>query len=415
MERNEKFTLLDKVVCTYIFIDIFILPSALLYHFLGSFRNYFAMISFLGITFCVISMKKNFNLRRYLVIVILIAILCGLVPSIVFVDRLHFWSLRTIIFSLIVLILYKEKHLEMIVKAGTLLYIILLIGAFIGFSYAISGGPPIYEFPNPDERTNYVFLTTCTNLYISQVIPGMTNIIRPSGIYDEPGTFSFFLCILIAFRVITGKNDILSFFMLLAGNITFSVAHYIFFVFFNLYMLGKYYKKKIFILYIATIVLASMFLLYQYYDIFDRMLFRRLQGTALTENNRSVQVEGCLRILKNAPSLFEVIMFGDREIEEKGDFILTNPLGPLVYHGLLISWIYYLCMAIFLLGGIISKKYRFILWAILLVYAQRPFYFLYGASTAFYIIAVTTINIIKNKLTLSKNGQSQKQLAPYFV
>jgi hypothetical protein len=158
-------------------------------------------------------------------------------------------------------------------------------------------------------------------------------------------------------------------------------------------MFGKYYKKKIFLAYIAIAMLGTISLLYQYYDIFDKMLFYRLQGEELTNNNRSVQVDGSLRILKNAGSLVDVVLFGDQDVERKEGFIATNPLGPLVYHGLFVSWVYYTCMSILLFGGVVSKKYRFVLWAIALVYTQRPVYAQFGGSTALYIITFYSANI----------------------
>jgi hypothetical protein len=226
----------------------------------------------------------------------------------------------------------------------------------------------------------------------------MTNIIRPSGIYDEPGTFSFFLCTLAVFRVVAGKNDVLTFFMLLVGNITFSLIHTVFFIMFNLYMLGKYYKKKTFIIYIAVMILGSFILFYRYINIFDAMLFNRFEVDHMTRSSRFIQIERILLILRNAPSLIELILFGNPELWEKERYLYSNPLGPLVYHGLLISCIYYVSMLILLFSGAVSKKYRYVLWAIALVYVQRPFYSSFGASTSFHLVVFIAASIARMEI-----------------
>src|SRR5262249_53873686 len=138
-----------------------------------------------------------------------------------------------------------------------------------------------------------------------------------------------------------------------------------------------------FFAYIAVITFATSLFVYQYYDVLEKMLFVRYQGEQLTKNNRSHQVEGCLRILRNAEPLMDVILFGEPNVRQKEGFVYVNPLGPLVYDGILISWIYYVCMLVLIFGGVVSKKYRFILWGFMLVFAQRPYYLTKAAHSRF--------------------------------
>lgn len=397
--KHENFTFLDKVISIYIFIAVFVTTSHLIVHFLRPFffKEYIFYWFIPAIIIFFLSMKKGFFVKRYYINTILLLILFGLIYFLRFGTLTQLIPLMTVIFSIVILIFYKEKYLEIIVKIGTPFFIILLIGAFIGFAYAMAGGLPIFEIENPDGRQSFLFLTTTTNFYLPYI-----NIIRPAGIYDEPGTFSFFLCIFAVFRVLAGKNDTVTFFMLLAGNITFSMVHAIFFLLFNFYMLGKYYKKKIFVIYIVVMIAGTLFLLFRYYDTFDQMLFSRFQGDNLTNNNRSVQIEESVKILKPAETFFDILLFGDPDLEKKEDFIFTNPLGPLVYHGLFISWIYYACMLILIICGILSKKYRFILWAIAAVYAQRPYYAMWGASIALYIIVFSAMSIVVNEAIIKR-------------
>jgi len=393
--KDDKFTLLDKVICIYIFIAIFVTTSDLVVHFLRPFfYKEFLFYFFIPIVilFFASLMKKGFYIKWHYVFIFLLVILLGLISFLLRYGVLsQLISLMTVTFSVIILMFYKKKYLEIIVKIGTPFFIILLAGAFIGFAYAMAGGTPIFELENHDGRTSFLFLTTTTNIYLPYL-----NFIRPAGIYDEPGTFSFFLCIFAVFRVFTGKNDVLTFFMLLAGSITFSAAHVIFFIMFNFYMLGKYYKKKLFVLYIIVMLAGTLFLLFRYYDLFSEMLFSRFQNGGIMNNNRSVQIEGSLKALENPESFSDVFLLGDPDVEKNHGFIFTNPLGPLIYSGILLSWIYYACMFALLIGGVLSKKYRFVLWAIASVYAQRPYYSMWGASIALLIIVFSMINIIAN-------------------
>jgi hypothetical protein len=283
----------------------------------------------------------------------------------------------------------------MVAKIGTPFFIILLVGAIVGFFYVMAGGTPLFDF-FIGERPSYFFPWTCSPLYIG-------NFIRPSGIYDEPGAFSMFLCILVVFRVLTGKNDILTYVMLLAGCITMSVAHMVFFAFYNVYLLGRYRKNVPILVCLAIIMFGIIHLLLQnqeLFQIFDEKLFARLQGDQITENNRTRQIPACLKILETHE--MDRILFGEpdwlKDVVAFGTDIYTNPLGPLVVEGLLISWVYYLCMVFLLLGGLLSKKYRFIFWGIMLVFAQRPYYLLTGYSTAFYIFAFIAATIKNDEI-----------------
>jgi len=362
------------------------MTSSLISYYSTSFFNYGLRFLFFGFIFCALARKKHFNIKKHFIYVILMVTLFGIFASLLSGNIRFFIKIIGIVFPLCYLAFCDKKHIETIVEIGTPFFIVLLSGAFIGFTYAMAGGQPVFQFPNPDGRMNYFFLTTSTNTWIG-------NIIRPGGIYDEPGSFSFLLCVLAIFRVLTGKSDILTYFMLLAGNITFSAAHAIFFVLYNFYMFGKYYKKKFFVSYIVSIVFAMVFLLYAYYDIFEDMLFYRLQGERLTNNNRTVQIDGSLYILKNARPLMDVVLFGYNKIEDE-KYLFTNPLGPLIYDGIFVSWIYYMCITILLFGGVISPKYRFVLWGIAFIYMQRPFYS-FGRFAALYIIAFFVYGEIK--------------------
>ena len=78
------------------------------------------------------------------------------------------------------------------------------------------------------------------------------------------------------------------------------------------------------------------------------------------------------------------------ECENKWGYMGENPLAPLAYHGIFMSWPYYLfilTMFFFTLVG----KHKFIHFALMLMFIQRPYVLHYGYSI-FAILAIA-INI----------------------
>jgi hypothetical protein len=110
----------------------------------------------------------------------------------------------------------------------------MLIGAYLGFVYALAGGAPIFSIKNPDNRTSWLYLTTFTNARIGRII-------RPSGFFDEPGALSFFICITAMLRNINKRNSKITLLLLFTGFITLSLAHLVYVIF---HLLSMSYKKK---------------------------------------------------------------------------------------------------------------------------------------------------------------------------
>ena len=58
----------------------------------------------------------------------------------------------------------------------------------------------LFSIVNEDSRSNGFYLSTFSNSYVRGVI-------RPAGIYDEPGALSFVACIIAALRKIRGFSE----------------------------------------------------------------------------------------------------------------------------------------------------------------------------------------------------------------
>jgi hypothetical protein len=280
---------------------------------------------------------------------------------------------------------------------------VLLAGCFIGFFYALIGGTPICEFHySGHPRTWYLFLTTQTSGVMP--FPGVT-VIRPTGIYDESGALSFFVCALAFIRALANKNEKETFLLLLFGNITFSMVHFMCFCIYLMYLLVKNIKKKSMILYAILTVFISLLTYYQFKEIFDNALLARFEYNEATGklhgDNRSEQLEISIKLLD-----FDSFLWGKDELiyqdvgkfNQKYGYVLESPLGPLVLNGILVSFVFYLFFGSIFLAGLVCPKKSFIFVGIAMLFLQRPYFENTGYSLYFVLFLVKSFEIVKRKL-----------------
>lgn len=105
--------------------------------------------------------------------------------------------------------------------------LVMLILSWIGFLYVLHGGEALFSIINIDGRENLFYLTTFSNWRVLDSI-------RPSGVFDEPGTLSFLLCAIAALRRIYDRSNSGSLILLLLGLVTFSMTHIAFLALFVL-------------------------------------------------------------------------------------------------------------------------------------------------------------------------------------
>jgi hypothetical protein len=97
------------------------------------------------------------------------------------------------------------------------LNIVILVGAWIGFAYAFYGGSSILEVTSPEiQRPIRLYFTTFTNSVI-------LNIIRPSGIFDEPGALAMFSIMTVCLNELCRGSKVYSISILTLSLITFSL------------------------------------------------------------------------------------------------------------------------------------------------------------------------------------------------
>jgi len=319
------------------------------------------------------------------------------VPAIFWMDARYVLSAVFLVFSLFLLQLTDTRAVEWFLTLATGLMLVLLVGAVIGFVLALNGVQPLFEIANSDGRANHFFYTT-----FSKVRWG--NIIRPSGVYDEPGAFSFMICAVSALRHLRGRDARVTWLMLCMGFVTLSLAHLVYVL---IHALAERFRVRNLAGIVAT--LLPVILLAGYlggFDILEKRLLSRATLTAsgeLVGDNRSWRMINAAEHLSAHPqSIFfgadPSCRFEPEKCKEKFPLMGENPLSPLVLHGLFISWPYYLALLILFTAPVFGRKFivSFAFGALLL---QRPYLLGIGYSFIGLLVVATTIGgIVANRM-----------------
>ncbi len=285
----------------------------------------------------------------------------------------------------------KNNELYRYLSWATNFVILLLIGGFIGVFYTfILGGESIFSFSNEDTRSNGLYLTTFSNWYVRGVI-------RPSGIYDEPGALSLIVCLVAAIREKIYAPRKTTIIILIMGLITLSVAHLLFLI---LYLI-EISKKSILSSAFKIIVVFSLIFVVIYnspfWYVFDEFLFSRFEviDGRLAGDNRSSLIENSINYLQD----IDVLVFGlDSDCianveacKQKGYVQFgDNPLGPLVLGGITQFFPYY-AVIICLLGFSIIKKSPIVFGSALLLLTRNEV-MSYGYATLIMIYVALLFN-----------------------
>lgn len=288
------------------------------------------------------------------------------------------------------------------IRIYSLLILIILFGAWIGFFLALIGTDALITFSNPDGRSVGLFSTTLSNTVFR--VDGSI-IIRPSGIYDEPGALSFFTIAAALLCELTKSLKSRSWLLLTLGLVTASLAHLIFLALFSIYKTNKKYRPALLgCIALLAVILGSI--ANEYEPTSDKANYvSRLTISRLASTEDGLEGDNRTTLIKNAVSKLEItnLVFGlDSKCvsavfeckNQHGNFG-ENPLSPLVSGGLAgIGGLYIagiICLAI---AGWASKK-PLLFFAIFLVFLQRPYLFISPQYTL--PIALSFALILRNQ------------------
>lgn len=284
--------------------------------------------------------------------------------------------------SILLLMLVSRADLDRMLNVVSVLMLVMLLLAALGFVAAFVGVEPLTTLENRDGRSLHIFFSTFSNSYNWN-----SNILRPSGIYDEPGALSFFVCSIACLRAFLGKSERFTWALLGLGLVTLSVAHVIYMlvhflavVRFRPYLNGFWVLIAVVIFGIFLSGLGSVF--------YDR-LFLRFESTddskIVAGDNRSQRILGAIDIVASDRSVLLVGIGPDcvRNVRscEHGDLpaFAAAPLEPLVLLGLTQGWLYYFVLAMLFMSPLFGRKYL-VVFAFGLLLLQRPYVMHIGYS-----------------------------------
>jgi hypothetical protein len=272
----------------------------------------------------------------------------------------------------------------------------LLILAVLGFLYAFFGGQPLFTITNEDGRENGFYLSTFSNTYL-------LGFIRPSGIYDEPGAFSFFLCLIVSLREIFRLDRIISWKLLLCGFITASLAHFVFVILYAIHAGAFRMKNVLRLFFIALIIIGITYFTDSPLSSLVIALFSRFEiidGT-IAGDNRTALLANAMSYLNLSTAIFGLngacIINSPECTPGQYDQYGENPLTPMIHLGLSLSWPYYLALLYLLIKT--AGQNRYLILGVLFLLLQRPYIISYGYSI---IIVLFIYSLYKYKPEASK-------------
>ncbi len=318
------------------------------------------------------------------------------------------WKLPSLIFypiyfllSLYVVSFLSIEEKSLIISYLSWIMLFLCIGAAVGFVYALLGGESILKIKNPDGRESNLFLSTMTNWTAGKLI-------RPSGLFDEPGALSFFICLTCAMRNLLNKDRKFTWLLLFLGFITLSVAHVIY-VFFH----AISEKIRIRKLFVPLIIIMFSFSIFSFNNEESKLIDKYFLDRFKIENGKMVG-DNRTDLMINAYNMIdESSFFFGKDYECITDIDNCNArhppfgeniLSPLALTGFLLSSPYYIILlSIFLLGFRKQKNLYFV--GVMLLLCQRPYVMTYGYSLIillFYILALNKQRYISPSITKRK-------------
>lgn len=307
------------------------------------------------------------------------------------------------LFSILTISLLTKSECETIKNYYTVFIVALLFGALTSLIYKILGGEALFHIENPDGRKNYFVPFTFTNSV-------WNNLLRPAGIYDEPGAFSFFICSVVAIRTLLRSNPNVSFWMMVTGLVTFSLAHIVFLITFIFSY--KEHTVKWFV-YLILISLAFLFTLSALgaYEIFYNIFLIRFElvNGGLHGDNRTELFLNTWKILSTDLSI--IITGLNDELRNNSELFLNkygkdmhtgaNPLNMLLKLGFM-SLIYYLVLIYLFITGISHGRSGFFLLGFGALLLQRDYIFVISYC---YVASLIIVLSFRERKKLVNNFQ----------
>lgn len=359
-----------------------LLPSYVLLHFLDFYINFlFAIVGIVSLTVCL--HETRWRLRQGLIKLVLLLMIAGSFGSLLAGVYSQFLMAASLSLSLIIAFngwgLFSDRSS---VNYLTFIAFLFVSGAVIAFLYAYSGGAPLDKIDLYGDYS-YFYITTFTN-----AVTG--NLIRPAGIFDEPGALAMYLTLVVALNEVFKVNTRWSVALLFVGLVSGSFALFIVAI---VYLLTKIQRRSLLLVAAIIVALATLVTFNDKAAIIaDKFFLARLElaDGRIVGDNRTHQMEFFLQTVN-----WDMTIHGQKALGKgyRGQDTSSNPFS--IYHdyGLLI-WIPYLVLELWLLYCSIFYRphLRFPAFALFFTLLQRPYVYSMHWST---MIAVLVIAIYR--------------------
>lgn len=338
--------------------------------------------------FCFFVLTKTYLISQFpykLPVLIALALLCAL-PTALFWGELGIVFLPIyFLFSLVAFSLSSSDEVNSFCEISSIFLKVVLVGAWIGFFYALLGGESFFSLENPDGRENAFFLSTFSNFFVGSFI-------RPAGVFDEPGALSFIVCFISALRHKCGLSKKITWQLLLLGLITLSFAHFVYIFFHALQDRYYFLSKKKFLAYIAAPVFL-VFILSPTFESSDaEIFFSRFVVTdgRLVGDSRTDLFTSALDRIDSKSFFFGTdadCIVRPKICESKGhEPFGETPAGIILMLGLFLSLPYFYILALLLFSLIFRRD--LIALGLLLLLLQRPYVMAFGYSLLILLVVL---------------------------
>ncbi|MBU2896871.1 hypothetical protein [Vibrio hepatarius] len=371
-------------------------------YFFGNNGNIFSLLICFILSCLFIAFRKiNLVLIIYLVFIVALAIILAFY----WLDAKLVYFPIYFLMSSIVVSYIREDELRYIVGVFSNILIFIIIFSFIGFIYSILGGDPNITFDYNGRRV-FLYLTTLTNW-------SLYGLIRPAGIFDEPGALSFFICFICASRHMLGFSKQKTWFLILGGMITLSVAQVIY-AFIHLLQEERKVKysisKVVLIASFFPLFLLAIFSEHHVVDLlYDNFIGRFMydENIGIVGNNRAEHISNSIDLI-NLDSFFwgvsssciTDINLCNSSFKSFGE----NPLSLLNLLGIGLSHVYYLVVIFFIIFGL-KFRHDLCILGLALLLLQRPNIMSFGYS----LIICLSIKIVIEKYLVDDGVPKRNQ------
>lgn len=273
-----------------------------------------------------------------------------------------------------------------------LLFVLAL--AVISYVYALLGFESLGSYILPDGRESKLYLTSFTVSIFSD------GTIRPTGIYDEPGTLTLLTCMVVAIRHFLRLDFKVTALLIVLTSITFSASYLLFLVFWVAAQRTSISVRNVLLLIFTFIVFAALM------GSFMEKVISRFDGenienesrlyTTLFHIDELVRGDAVSNILFGISPSCRFLELTECSVANAGYNIGDNPTSYLIMYGLLASLPYYLVVFIGFLAPFIKREY-FVLTGVSGLLLVNPYLYSSGYALLVTLVYFSCYIAFKNR------------------